>query len=269
MPKLYLSVFYHQFCFCGFSFRNSSRPDRKNGTNKTKRPPLRNFRRIETKQFDTHFVCVCFALEFDFFFSPFFGLEAIFANIYFYRLLVLHLGVCIWVQRRNTKWNIHIKHSQNDYKSSFFRLRVLRNQNYTVYRIVRLLLLSICTNRTQKWNKTNQPRINHHKEPSIPIPTKIHVKNGHIFFSFVVTQNNATVKLLTLCCFYCPIVSNSPCWRSRIMPCIYAAVYVVVLATGTHYNVPAGAVVHDRGAWLLVDHVLRARRATWAHAADD
>lgn len=56
----------------------------------------------------------------------------------------------------------------------------------------------------------------------------------------------------------------------RLQPCRgVAAVHAVVVAAGPHHDVPAGAAVHHGRAWLLADHLLRARRASRAHAADD
>lgn len=37
------------------------------------------------------------------------------------------------------------------------------------------------------------------------------------------------------------------------------AIHTVVMAAGENHNVPAGAAVHDRGARVLADHLLRAR----------
>lgn len=47
------------------------------------------------------------------------------------------------------------------------------------------------------------------------------------------------------------------------------AVDAVVVAAGQDHDVPADPAVHDRGAWLLADHVLRASGAARAHAAHD
>lgn len=47
------------------------------------------------------------------------------------------------------------------------------------------------------------------------------------------------------------------------------ALHVMELAARSHHNVPAGALVHDGGARLLADHILRACGAARADAADD
>lgn len=41
------------------------------------------------------------------------------------------------------------------------------------------------------------------------------------------------------------------------------------LAASPHHNVPAGSALHDRGARLLTDDILRACGAAWAHTAHD
>lgn len=43
----------------------------------------------------------------------------------------------------------------------------------------------------------------------------------------------------------------------------------MVVVAGAHHYVPAGVAVHDGGARLLADHVLRSGRASRAHAAHD
>lgn len=47
------------------------------------------------------------------------------------------------------------------------------------------------------------------------------------------------------------------------------AVHAMVLAARTNHHVSTGAALHHRGARLLPDDLLRARRTTWAHAPDD
>lgn len=46
-------------------------------------------------------------------------------------------------------------------------------------------------------------------------------------------------------------------------------VYALVMATCAHHDVPAGVALHDRGARLLADHLLRTRGAARADAAYD
>lgn len=48
-----------------------------------------------------------------------------------------------------------------------------------------------------------------------------------------------------------------------------AAIYFMVMATGSHNNVHTSAAVHDGGAWMLIDNVLCARRTARTNIDDD
>lgn len=81
----------------------------------------------------------------------------------------------------------------------------------------------------------------------------------------IVPQFNSSHSLIVS-----PLPSSSSFSSFTPWPIIHhSAVHAVVVAAGAHHNVPAGVAVHDRGARLLADDVLRARRAARTDAADD
>lgn len=49
----------------------------------------------------------------------------------------------------------------------------------------------------------------------------------------------------------------------------YLAIHIMVVVTGTYYNVYTDTFVHNRRAWLFIDNILCQSGTTWTNVIDD